>query len=339
MSVSAASVSAASASDSSTAATNIIFQGNSIDGWMSAYLTGLVCSADLVYFYPIDARAPATWPAAEKLAPGAVIFADCCPTGLDGKFDSEYLVDLRRQQHTVSIFDNNPVAAVLIGCEGFTVRHIPHMSTTMLIWKHFCSEEAAPAWVKQVNRIENWTMDVNDMLVREVLLEICRLPVAGRIQEAMAATDNYLMAFEDDSRAAALLADGLAKMDAKTASYAPIIERTVSVKLTRALCEKWQLPYMWTGSTILYVDTTADPAPDSSELAACALHIKGGDAFINFRRRRGAGGKWQYVYSARRAPTSDIDLVAPGSPFKGFPKSAGGCVVAGKGAVIPFISA
>ena len=317
-----------------------MFQGNSIDGWMAAYLTGLVYPADLVYFHPIDARTPDTWPAAEKLAPGTVLFVDCCPTSPDGKFASEYMADLRKH-YVIRLFDNNPAAASLRSCAGFTVEHDPHMSTTMLIWQHFASpHEPTPAWVNQIDRIENWhMMEANDMLVREVLLDICRLPTAGKIEEAMAATDNYLMAFEDDSRSAALLAAGLAKMDAKTASYMPIVDRTASVKLTAELCAKWQLPRMWAGHTILYVDTTADPAPDSSELAACALRIKGGDAFINFRRRRGAGGKWQYVYSARRAHDSGIDLVAPCSPFKGFPKSAGGCVVEGKGVVIPFVSA
>ena len=333
---------AASAATASAAAlaTNIIFQGNSIDGWMAAYLTGLVYPADLVYFHPIDARTPDTWPAAEKLAPGIVLFVDCCPTGPDGKFAAEYAADLRRKHFPIRLFDNNPAAGKLISCDGFTVEHDASMSTTMLIWQHFCPSEPTPAWVSQVDRIENWhMMAANDMLIREVLLEICRLPVAGKIEEAMAATDNYLMAFEDDSRAAALLAAGLAKMDAKTTSYMPIVERTASIKLTAELCAKWQLPRMWIGSTILCVDTTTDPAPDSSELAACALRIKGGDAFINYRRRRGADGKWQYIYSARRAHDSGIDLVAPCSPFKGFSKSAGGCVVAHKGAVIPFISA
>ena len=326
---------------------------------MSAFLTGMLLpssEADNVYFHAIDSRAADTWPAPEKLAPagtpadseaglqrqiavhddgrGHCFFIDCCPTS------AEYLLDIRREFNIV-VIDNNPATAAIKTCGArILVVNDPTMPTISQVWQHFeMMTSSLPEWVRQVERIESWTMKGDDAAVRENLLEIARLPTMGRMEEAISATTEYLAIWEEPHIYAAFVSRGQKKLAEKAASYTDILARVQTVTLPAG---KWGLPASWAGRTFLYVDTTGT-APDSSELASAALAAHpGADAFVNFRKRKNPGpdGRpiWHYIYSARRAPDSTIDLVAPGSPFKGFDKSAGG-VVSSLAACIPFVSA
>jgi hypothetical protein len=337
---------------------NIVFQGCSIDGWMSAFLAGMLIAKsaeDNIYFHPIDSRTPSTWPPVEKLAPpptaaapasapierqtaatnngkGYCFFIDCCPTSC------EYLLDIRKEFNMV-VFDNNPATAEFKSCEpAFLIMNDVSKTTISQVMEHFEMRTAAvPSWVAQVDRIESWTMTGDDAAVRENLLEICRLPTMGYIEEALAATSEYLAIWDDAALYKEFVARGQKKLAEKTASYTDILAKVRRVTLTPG---KWGLPASWAGRTFLYVDTSGS-APDSSELATIALAGSGADAFVNFRKRKGFGpdGRpvWHYVYSARRAAGSDIDLVAAGSPFKGYNKSAGG-VVPSTAMPIPFVS-
>lgn len=332
---------------------NIVFQSSSIDGWFSGYLTGQLAagSDDLVFFHPIDARTPDTWPAPEKLAPASIapesmfepgsakrqkqtngkafcFFIDCTPTSPNNTVNSEYLLDIAKDFNVI-IIDNNPIAgSISRATSKLMVAHNSSVTTIQLVWQHFgCACASMPDWVQQVDRIESWKMERDDFAIREKLLEICRLPTMGRLEEAMTQTTNYLAYFKDEEFAVTYLAEAEEKHKNKIAGFAPLLAGLNSIELTVTDCGRWGFPLGWAGMNFLYVDTTGS-APDSSELAAYALAIHGGDAFVNFRKRVHPGGEVYYVYSARASTTSSINLVEAGSPFKGFERSAGASISA-----------
>jgi hypothetical protein len=334
---------------------NIVFQSNSIDGWFSAFLAGQIAPKsedDLVFFHPIDARNPDTWPSVEKLAPITVarkssepltslarqevysdkaycFFIDCIPN-INGEVCSEYFVDIRKNFNMV-VIDNNPIAQKITSSECLLTAHDPEKTTIDLVWSHFGYEFGlVPEWVCQINRIELMLMRGDDSAVRENLLEICRLPTTGRIELAMQKTTEYLATYEDEKKAEAFIAEGKEKLKTKIAGFAPLLAKTHCVTLTAVKCGTWGFPMTWIGKTILYVNSTGF-APDSSELATHAFYKfneSKPDCFINFRMRTHPGGEVFFVYSARVAPTSDFNLVEYGSPFKGFEKSAGAVISA-----------
>ena len=328
---------------------NIVFQSNSIDGWFSAFLAGQLASktdTDLVYFHPIDARNPDTWPNPEKLAPVSVakksasltrhdihadkafcFFIDCTPN-INGNICSEYFVDLRKDFNLLLI-DNNPIAQKISNGDPMLVAHDPEKTTINLVWSHFGYDiDLVPEWVSQINRIELMQMKDNDSAVRENLLEICRLPTIGRIEEAIYKSTEYLATFDDEAKMEAFVAKGKEKLKIKIAGFAPILAKTNIKTLTVYDCGNWGFPLAWAGKTIIYVNTTGY-APDSSELATCAFDKFSADkpdCFINFRMRIHPGGEIYYVYSARVSGSSDFNLIESGSPFKGFEKSAGAVI-------------
>lgn len=336
---------------------NIVFQSNSIDGWFSAFLTGQLASKtdhDLVYFHPIDARNPDTWPSTEKLAPASVakksasltshdihadkaycFFIDCTPN-INNEVCSEYLLDIRKDFNIVLI-DNNPIAQKITKGDPMLVAHDPEKTTIDLVWSHFGQEFGlVPEWVSQINRIELMLMKDDDSAVRENLLEICRLPTSGRIEEAIYKSTEYLATFEDEAKMEAFVAEGKEKLKIKIAGFAPLLAKTNIKTLTASDCGNWGFPLAWIDRTILYVNTTGT-APDSTELATCAFDKFASykpDCFINFRMRKHPGGEVYYLYSARVSPTSDFNLVEYGSPFKGFEKSAG-AVISAIGSILP----
>jgi hypothetical protein len=340
---------------------NIVFQSNSIDGWFSAYLAAGAAACheeDLVFFHPIDARTPDTWPSHEKLVPASVLnkpttgtelptrqqqtnnkafcyFIDCTPTIPDGTICSEWLLDISKHFNCM-IIDNSPMASLLCDTSTMNVKCDPTRTTISLVWEHFgCSSSSMPDWVQQIDRIESWKMEDNDAAIREILLDICRLPTTGRIQYTVHETEEYLAAFENAESMAELIAKGDEKLKLKISGFAPLLAATRSVELDATLCYKWGFPLQWIGKTFLYVNSTGH-SPDSSELAACALAKFGGSAFVNFRQRRHPGGETFYVYSARRSPIDTINLVEDGSPFKGYDKSAG-AIISAMEERLPFI--
>jgi len=347
---------------------NIVFQSNSIDGWFSAYLTSQLAvesEDDLVFFHPIDAKNPDTWPEPEKLVPLSAnkaikkisdkafcYFIDCTPTtaeyhpqpkveGLQGTNSvcSEYLVDICKGFNII-IIDNNPAAATIDKASMILVKHNPKMTTISQVWQHFGGAFAAmPEWVQQINRIESWSMEGNDRAIRENLLEICRLPTMGRIPEAIHRSDRYVSAFTNIDASTAFLAEGEEKLKIKIAGFASLLASTQHVVLTAYECGRWGFPLNWIGRTFIFVDSTGH-APDSSELAACAFEAAAAaskpDCFINFRRRTHPGSAPVYIYSARVAPTSDFSLIDVGSPFKGFEKSAG-ALISSVERCVPFV--
>ena len=342
---------------------NIVFQSNSIDGWFSAYLTSQLAvesEDDLVFFHPIDAKNPDTWPEPEKLVPLSAnkaakqisdkafcYFIDCTI------INSEYLVDICKGFNLI-VIDNNPAAGLIDKASMILVKHNPKMTTISQVWQHFgCSEQmlgtstdsrastrislmahaAMPEWVQQVNRIESWSMEGNDRAIRENLLEICRLPTMGRIPVAIYKTDQYVNSFTNIDAATAFLTEGEEKLKTKIAGFTPLLASTQHVVLPAYECGRWGFPLNWIGRSFLFVDSTGY-APDSSELATCAFERFSAaaaaahkpDCFINYRRKTHPGSPPIYIYSARVAPTSDLSLVDEGSPFKGFEKSAGALI-------------
>lgn len=345
---------------------NIVFQSNSIDGWFSAYLTSQLATQsenDLVFFHPIDAKNPESWPEHEKLVPLSAnkaadltqakqkafcYFIDCTPTLANNTVCSEYLVDICRD-FTIVVIDNNPVAATIDPISMILVKHDCHMTTISQVWRYFGMAHAAMIdWVQQVNRIESWSMIDNDRSIRENLLEICRLPTMGRIPVAIHRTDQYVNTFTNIDAAEIFLAEGNEKLKTKIAGFAPLLSSTRIIILTTFDCARLRFPMAWAGKILLYVDSTGY-APDSSELAACAFEkfstpsysaaeaeASKPDFFINFRRRTHSGSAPTYIYSARVSPTSYLSLIEPGSPFKGFEKSAG-AIISSTEFCVPFV--
>lgn len=323
---------------------SLVFHGNCIDGWFSAYiLQGTYTATHTINYYPISPNMSHTWPTTEKITGTDVILADVSvPEGV--------LVEWEAVAASVFCIDHHATTAPQWKCAHRAGRcvHDTEACAALLTWRHvFGADCHVPEWIHQVDRIDRWhNVTRMDRVLREHLHTIAQLPVRGNVAEAIRLTNEYIVAHVTvpvyPQYLGAIIAKGETALSAKEDEIRAVLRGGTGkvVTIMPAMCEMWKLdPDAWVGKRGFIIDTTGIPI-DSTEAGHIAMDDYGVEFFINYRLKtytnpRGVTTK-TYIYSARSKDS--VNLTEGGTIFSGHPCSAGASLrIEKEGAVAPFV--
>lgn len=317
---------------------SIVFHGNCIDGWFSAYIAqGRYAMTHTIRYYPISPNLSHTWPTAEQIANTDVLMCDVSvPEKTLTKWDASARSIFCIDHHATSESQwKNPK-------REHQCVHSTDACATLLAWNYYMPLSVPiPEWVHQIDRIDRWhKVTDDDRAVREHLYTIARLPVQGNIDEAMRLTNEFVLACTlypvIPAPLDAMKARGVEMLREKEAATNAILRMGKVVTITSVICSAWCLSPEWIGTRGFIIDTTGIVL-DSTEAGHIAMRDYKTHFFVNYRVKEyinsdGVPTK-TYIYSARSK--DGYDLTAGGSILAGHPCSAGASVTIQDDAAIP----
>jgi oligoribonuclease NrnB/cAMP/cGMP phosphodiesterase (DHH superfamily) len=309
---------------------NIIYHGNCIDGWFSAYVIydALKDKYEDVQFIAISPNQQRTWPSMEIVLNTDVILTDV-------SVNAETLSDWESVAKSVFCIDHHETTKTTLGeLPKEKAIHDMDACATLIAWRHYHPEEPVPEWIMQINRIDMW-QDItdDDRAIREILN-----PIAHECENHFQKTEQFIANFDNPDYHRTILREGHEELARKDEGLQILLKKGRIITIHESDCERWGLPSdSWEGKRGFIMDTTGIVL-DSTEAGYLALrdHPEA-DFFCNFRTKnflsKGRKQETAYVYSARARP--GIDLTA-GGVFAGHKTSAGANRVKGQ-ATVPFV--
>lgn len=305
---------------------NILYHGNCIDGWFSAYIVYSAIKLQhhnaSIMMYPISPNLQHTWPPLHKLRASHVILTDVSlPFHVRNTWLQNHVLSVKCIDHHSTALDHWK------GKEAANAIIDTQMCAALIAWKHFYPTLPVPLWLLQIDRIDRWDNPTyQDRCIREILNTIAHLPVQGKLDEALTLTELFFRHYDEPSLCDSLYAQGAAYLTAKDNNLIAILQRGNIIHITEQHCADWALPPLWLGKNVFVIDTT-NITLDSTEAAYLTFHnIPTADVFINYRFKNIINHpenthKNIVIYSAR-ARSSSFDLTA-NNVFFGHPTSAG----------------
>lgn len=317
---------------------SIVFHGNCIDGWFSAYIVqSRYASTHSLRYYPISPNLSYTWPTHLQVADTDVVMCDVSvPEKTLATWDKTARSIFCIDHHATSESQwKNPARA-------HQCIHNTEACATLLAWRHYMHPTLPiPEWVHQIDRIDRWhNVTDDDRAIREHLYMIARLPVQGRFTEALNMTNEFVMACSlyavIPAPFDAMKARGVEMLREKEAVTNTILRMGKVVSITPMICTAWCLSPEWIGTRGFIIDTTGHVL-DSTEAGHVAMRDYDTHFFVNYRVKEfinsdGIPTK-TYIYSARSK--EGHDLTAGGSILAGHPCSAGASITIQDDAAIP----
>jgi hypothetical protein len=317
--------------------TTILFHGNCIDGWFSAYFAYCaLVEHGKIQMFPIAPSQPNTWPSAEMMADTDVWLLDVSVPALNR---TEWIEDGVRSiqciDHHATAIDQWPADACPICTD---------CCAALQTWKFFYPDAEVPSWLHSIDRVDRWVdVTYQDRCLREFLHDIARLPVQRKLQQALEETYNFIywMQHHPEESMKGYCGLGEAQLKKKDDELRSLIQsKGCKVLVEAEHVAAWRVPETWIGLNVFLMDTT-DVILDTTE-AAHLVFTQHNDVtvFINYRNKtfytkpRGGIMKSMVVYSAR---SSDGFNLTEGTIFEGHPTSAGASLVRGQATHFPFI--
>jgi hypothetical protein len=318
--------------------TTILFHGNCIDGWFSAYFayTALTIRGASIQMFPIAPSQRNTWPDPSEMENTTIWLLDVSVTEEDrSTWLKEGALHVRCIDHHTTAklhwpdatIDTNTCAAVQAHREFF-----PHLPI--------------PEWLHSIDRVDRWeNVTYEDRCLREFFSGIAHLPVEKKINDAILLTNHFLesMARDPITTLNTARSQGEVILKEKDAYLYRILSTQGKViQITQEHVTEWRLPSSWLDKTLLLMDTTSITL-DTTEAAHLAfVDDPKIEIFINYRKKtyydvpKGARPDQRHdmiVYSAR---SRTLDLTVD-SIFQGHPTAAGATLVLGVASHLPFL--
>jgi len=330
--------------DSACMRTTILYHGNCIDGWFSAYFAYCaLMEHGKIQMFPIAPSQANTWPSSELMADTDVWLLDVSVPAVNRK---EWMKDGVR---SIQCIDHH---ATSIGqwckakCDGPCVCENNPICTdccaALQTWRHFYPDQEVPEWLHSIDRVDRWVnVTYEDRCLREFLHDIARLPVQRKLKKALDETYNFIywMQHHPEESMKGYCGIGEVQLKKKDAELLSVIEKGRSVVIDAGHLAEWRLPETWLGLTVFLMDTT-DIILDTTEAAHLVFTSRDATVFINYRNKtfytkpRGGIMKSMLVYSARSRGFNVTD----GTIFEGHPTAAGASLVRGVATHFPFVS-
>jgi hypothetical protein len=316
-----------------SSAYTILFHGNCIDGWMSAYIANMALKDHAaVKMFPISPSFRNTWPKRDVLSGTHILLLDVSvPKDVQDEWFAAGALAVNCIDHHESSICHWPADACPINTES---------CAAIQTWQAFYPEAEIPFWLLHIDRIDRWVdPSYEDRCVREVLNLIAHLPVDKKIDEAIAMTDNFIFNMSNEVGIITTLATGKEILDRKDAELMGVLGYGAMLPITADHIAWWNLPESWLGATVFVIDNT-NHMFDSTEAAHLVFtHYPDVAAFVNYRKKKVVGRadrreKEYYVYSAR---SRGLDLTCAPSVFRGHKTSAGASLLVGESPVLPFV--
>jgi hypothetical protein len=320
----------------STAAYTILFHGNCLDGWFSAYIAHSVLkNLGTVSMYPISPSQPNTWPDVKEMAGSHIL-----------------LVDVSVKQSDREHWLNNGAQSVkCIDHHASAIEHWPKdccpintaSCAAVQTWQYFYPNQEVPFWLHHIDRIDRWDNPTyEDRCIREVLNVIAHKPVQKRLAEAFTLTEIFLTNMNTPLGVMSVIMEGKQILDQKDAALLAILNKGTFHTFTQEYIDGWKLPAHWLSANVFIIDNT-NITLDTTEAAHLVFqHYPQVNVFINYRRKilYGKGPdaveKTMYIYSAR---SRGFDLTSGDIPLKGHKTAAGAALIKGEAPMLPFLLA
>jgi hypothetical protein len=311
---------------------SIVFHGNCIDGWLSAYIarTALINNG-MVNMYAISPNQKSTWPALPLLAKTHILLLD---VSVPKNTRDEWFA---AGAYSIYCIDHHESAKA-----HWKPRECPINTAycaALQTWIYFYPQLAIPDWLSLVDRIDRWDNPTyEDRCIREVLNQIAHLPVKKAFDDAINLTDVFIHNYNLPGGKEAAIAQGKIILDQKDLSLLGLLNRGTFLQFNQDLIQMWALPQTWLGANAFIINTT-DIVLDSTEAAHLVFtHYPATQIFINYRSKSvhvGGVSKTMYVYSAR----SRAFNLTEGTILKGHHTAAGASLIKEDAPVLPFIIA
>lgn len=309
----------------------ILFHGNCIDGWFSAYIAHSVLkNTSQIQMFPISPNQRASWPSIDKMADTAVLMLDVSIPFEDRK---------KMLEKGVIAFDciDHHASSVDQWNHGFidTKRCAAYQT-----WLRFYPGQDVPQWLLQIDRIDRWDNPTyEDRVMREALNIIAHRPVEKKMDEAFALTEAYFRSLYNPEEYMGTFKSAEVLLLEKEQKELELLQRCgVIMTLGEDQVKAWNLPATWLGITIFLINNTGITLDTTDAANLLFRHRPDIAVFINYRKKfvpqKGSiPAKNIIVYSAR---AQTFDLTA-GTILKGHTTSAGASLALEKEAVMPFV--
>ena len=305
----------------------VLFHGNCIDGWFSAYIANSsLKNTGVVTMYPISPSQTNTWPKVADMAGTHILLVDVSVI----------------EEHRVAWLAGGVFSINCIDHHASAIEHWPTVdnpiNTTMCAalqtWQRFYPGVEVPFWLHHIDRIDRWdNPSYEDRCIREVLNEIAHKPVQKKQAEAFTLTEIFLANMTTSLGVMSVLAQGKQILDKKDTTLIGILTKGTFHNLTQEYIAGWNLPDTWLGANVFIIDNTYNTL-DTTEAAHIIFewcpHV---NVFINYRKKILHGEKTMYIYSARSRGFN----LTNGTILKGHPTAAGATLIKGEAPLLPFL--
>jgi hypothetical protein len=313
----------------------ILFHGNCIDGWFSAFIAYIKLSQEgTVKMHPV-APTGAGIPSMREIKDTHVLMVDVSfDLGQRQKWMKGGALSVECIDHHATSKDHWPADGNPIHVE---------CCAALQVFRHFFPDEWEPRWLYIIDRIDRWDNPTyDDRCIREVLNELAHKPVQDKsqIEAVIAETKDWTAAMAVPEGIAENLAKGKAILDKKDAELCQILTRGTFITLGFEHVEAWNLPNTWLGANLYLIDNT-DVMIDTTEASHMVFtNYPGVHVFINYRKKSflaKEGGmtvqKNTIVYYARSREFNLTD----GTILRGHPTAAGATLIQGEAPLLPFL--
>jgi hypothetical protein len=311
----------------------ILFHGNCIDGWFSAYFA--FCQLQHngpVQLFPIAPSQPNTWPSATTMKGSDIWLLDVSvPAEARNQWMEAGAASIQCIDHHATAIEHWPADKCPIHTD---------CCAALQTWKHFYPDVEVPEWLHSIDRVDRWVnVTYEDRCLREYLHDIARKPVQRLMKEAFDLTYSfvYWMGANPKESLQAYCQQGRQLLAQKDAELMDLLKQGIKVTVTPDIANTWQVPHEWIGKTVFLIDTTMLTLDTTEASHLVFIHHAEVDIFINYRdksfwTRENRTPKSMVVYSAR---SRTINLTE-GTIFKGHPTSAGATLLHSETNAFPF---
>jgi oligoribonuclease NrnB/cAMP/cGMP phosphodiesterase (DHH superfamily) len=316
--------------------TTILFHGNCIDGWFSAYFAySNLQSHGEIQMFPIAPSQPNTWPTAEAMANTHIWLLDVSvPEHARKKW-------LEAGALTIQCIDHHATAKEHWSSENNPIH--TECCAALQTFRFFYPDMEEPEWLHSIDRVDRWeNVTYEDRCLREYLHEIARKPVQHQLHQAFEMSNQFMYCMEHHPESfASYCAHGEKILKEKDEHLMGLImSKGNTIVINDHYIALWYLPQSWHGLNVFIMNTT-DIVLDTTEASHLVFTQQPNiNIFINYRSKSFYSKhdthqimKGMVVYSAR---TRTLD-VTEGTIFRGHPTSAGASLVRGEVTHFPFL--
>lgn len=307
----------------------IMFHGNCIDGWFSAYIAyEKLKHTGNIQLYPISPSQMNTWARLNEMKNAHILLLD---VSVEEKYRRRWT---KYGALSITCIDHHPSSI-----DHWSPEECPiniNKCATYLTWERFCPGMEVPFWIHIIDRIDRWDNPTyEDRCVREILNIIAHKPVQKKMEEAFLLTELFITNISNPLTAPMILNEGKTLLDTKDQSLIHILSSGAVHTITPEYINGWNLPNSWIGKNVFVIDNT-NITLDSTEASHVLFqYYPQTDVFINYRKKIcGSHKKEIYMYSAR---SREFDLISDNSILKGHKTSAGATITADNKVILPFI--
>jgi hypothetical protein len=323
----------AAAAVAGSEAQTILYHGNCVDGWFSAYIAYTILrTKGSLSMYPIAPGQPNTWPSAAVLEGTHVLMVDVSvPEATRDHWMVCGALSIKCIDHHASAVEHWSAECCPIHVES---------CAAIQTWQHFYPALPIPFWLQQIDRMDRWDHPTeDDRCIREILAQIAHKPVQKRFDQAIQMTEAFLMKVSTHAGWSEIVEKGRILLEKKDAALRETLTagRTIVISETELLA--WHLPETWMGKLVYLMDNTDQPFDSTEASHLVFTHYPETDVFINYRKKSfRVGGNMamdqqMIVYSAR----SQSFCLTEGTVLRGHPTAAGASLLIGEAAFFPFL--